>query len=256
MIRLAFETPIECMTDIQPLADFDWILAHEVLQNKEYAEFYKNSTRMKVLDNSVNELLTPCSFRDIEKSAEIVNPDWIVSPDWLGDGKKTFDYFSEFKTNLGIGFTGGLLPVLQGSTLTECFSYAEKYQKLEVEQLAIPYDITCKRTDSLEKMAISRLSIVTTLLRKKSFKWIHLLGLTSLFELESYSNWPKVSLTLDTGSPIANGLAGRKYGKAELLGKSVPTYEVMEESMKAVGIEMADWSLVFYNIAYLRKLTA
>ena len=255
MISFALECPTECLRDIQPLADFEWILAHKVLQDKEYAEYYRDSTRMKVLDNSVNELLTPVSFRDIEKAQAIVNSDYIVSPDWLGDGKKTFDYFKDFIDNLGASSLKAL-PVLQGGSVAECLSYARKYLELEVVNIAIPYDLTCIRTDSLEKMAISRMAIVTDLLRSKSFRWIHLLGLTSLFELEVYRGWPDTTISLDTGSPIANGLANKKYGVDELLGKSIPTFEVMEEDMKAVDIAEADFSLVYYNIAYLRKLTA
>lgn len=255
MISLAFECPTECLEQIQPLADFEWLLAHKVLQDSEYAEYYKNSTRLKVLDNSVNELLTPVSFRDIEKAQAIVNADWIVSPDWLGDGRKTFEYFKEFRENLGAS-SEHALPVLQGSSVTECLNYSEKYLRLGVTNLAIPYDLTCDRTDSLEKMAVSRMNIVTNLLKLNVFKWIHLLGLTSLIELEVYKDWTSTKISLDTGSPIANGLAGRRYGVDTLLDKRVPTFKVMEDDMKASDIAMASWDLVFYNIAYLRKLAA
>ena len=48
-IKLALECPTRLLGDIQPLADFDFILAHLVLQDKEYAEYFSRSKRWKIL---------------------------------------------------------------------------------------------------------------------------------------------------------------------------------------------------------------
>lgn len=247
-MKLALECPTALLEDIQPLADFDWILAHLVLQDREYAQFYSQSTRMKILDNSTNELLEPCSLSDIAKTAEIVKPDYIVAPDYLGDHLSTEKALDEAVAVFGLG---RVFPVVQGHTLGHVLECTEYIAKTGFNRVAVPYDLTCNREDSIEKMASAREEVVSRLILLNNFEWIHLLGMTTLEELESYRSISQVK-SIDTGSPVLNGLEGLRFGKDALLPKKQPTMSQMEAYVhhhsKYGSLE------IYYNIAYLRKV--
>jgi len=242
-MNIAFESPTPLLEDIQPLADFDWILTHLVNSDKEYTEFYRNSTRYKVLDNSVNELLEPCSLEDMQKAEDMLGGvDCVVPPDYLGDSSKTKEALVEALT---IWDQGILLPVIQGRNMDGVKEFAKTTMDLGFTRVAVPYDILCSRYDTLEEMAESRISVVKSIL--PFFEWIHLLGVTALDEFGHYKGM-KVQFSVDTGSPILNGLYSRRYGRDTLLPKIIPTMEQMKLDR--------DWysPTTYYNIAFLRKI--
>ena len=69
-MKLALECPNYLLKDLQPLTDFDFILTHLVLQDKVYAEYYRESRSFKILDNSVNELGIPCSLEEMVQALD------------------------------------------------------------------------------------------------------------------------------------------------------------------------------------------
>jgi len=242
-VQLALECPTQLLPEIQPLADFDWILAHLVLKDKAYADFYSNSTRFKVLDNSVNELLQPLGLDEIKRAASIVKPNLVVPPDFLGDAEKTQQSLIEAQKVFG---RGTLLPVVQGSDLQGVIEYVDYLLNLGYHQLAVPYDILSTRTDELSKMSFNRSRVVHKILGRASLgAEVHLLGFTTFTELSNYNGFQVRSI--DTGSPVSNGMYGLYFGRDELMSKQHPTFEVMEV---APGIY---WDAIYYNIAYLRK---
>ena len=247
-MRLALESPTQLLGTVQPLADFDFILAHLVLKDEKYADFYRKSTKFKILDNSTNELLEPCSLEDLETADRLVGPcNLIVSPDFLGNADMTLDALALACTKFG---KSRILPVVQGKTLDEVDLCAEEIWKLGLTLLAVPYDICCKRTNTLQRMASTRQEVIA-LLESKYFGpdfEFHLLGMTTLEELEAYTEDSRV-ISIDTGGPILMGLYGHRYGSNLLPPKITPTYNQMDLCNLKLG--EAD---IFYNIAYLRGL--
>ena len=248
MVKLALETPYWLM-NLQSLADFDFILAHKVLQDKNYAGWYKRSGRYKILDNSTNEKYEPMPWDKLIEAANIVGAGTIVAPDWLGDAEKTY---SECQ-RLSKSTTCLLLPVLQGSSVTECIEYSKKYRKLGFTNIAIPYDICHSKGDYLQDMADSRFSVVKSLV---DFK-VHLLGMNTVEELTRYNSSHSI-VSIDTGSPILNGLDFRRFGKDILLPKGTPTLNWIEstyrEELKEDPLRDKRVGTVYYNIAFLRRL--
>lgn len=247
-MQLALECPTSLLEEIQPLADFDWLLTHKVLEDEGYANFYKNSKRWKVLDNSVNELLQPCSLSDMQKAAEVVSLGSIVRivpPDFLGN---SFETISALEEAIKVFGRTGLLPVIQGSDLSDCLRCAQYIKKEGFRGVAVPYDITCRRTDLAETMGEKRQEVIGRI--RGLFYWIHLLGMTTIKELESYRTVPEVQ-SIDTGLPIMCGLKGIKLGEEEVLFKAVPTLDRMQEDLGS-GKSGINWALIYRNIAYLR----
>lgn len=246
-MKIALECPTSLLGDIQPLADFDWILAHLVLQDGGYADYYSKSERFKVLDNSVNELLTPCTLEELEEAARIVNPNLVVAPDYLGDAhatrmalKRTIELFGLEK----------VYPVVQGSSLDSVLDCLDYILKLGFDKVAVPYDILSNREDKPEGMASRRLEVVNHIVSRIPVGFhIHLLGFNTIEELRSCNKgWVK---SIDTGVPIMMGLQGKRLDLDRLPDKKEPTLD----RMKASWVDRErDLAKTFYNIAYLRKV--
>ena len=246
-MKLALECPTQILYEIQPLADYDFILTHLVFEDKTYRDYYKSSKRWKILDNSCNELLKPVPISALAEAAELVEPDLIVAPDYLGDSKRTLESIKESIRVFGIE---KVLPVVQGSSYKEALNCFEEIASLGCECIAVPYDMGCERTDHPDQMALGRMQLVTSIISRVPISYyIHLLGMTTLEELTSYaSGWIK---SVDTGVPIMMGLDGRRLGRDRLRDKSQPTLSRMVSKDNYY-----DLGGCFYNIAYLRKVLA
>ena len=249
-MNIALETPTELLQVVQPLADFDWILAHLVLEDASYAQWYRESKRLKVLDNSVNELLEPLDLVEMVKAANVVIPDYVVAPDFLGDQVKTLNAL-----NLAADAFGKevILPVLQGSTLEECQASAKAIKAWGYRRISVPYDILSDRRNfSLNQMGENRNTLIANL--GVNFSWIHLLGFTTPKELLSYKERLNI-LSQDTGKPIMWGLRKDMMGEGEdylyqepqgdpTLGKMDLEEEITHRYL---------WC-VYRNLAYYRKV--
>lgn len=246
-MKLALETPTNLLRQIQPLTDFDFILAHWVLEDEEYAQHYQRSTRFKILDNSTNELLVPCSMKDMKKAAEIVSPDWIVAPDFLGDASKTLEAIKSMESWWSIYST---MPVVQGATLEEAKECAKGIAQT-FSRISIPYDITKSREDPVTVLAEGRWAVLEAI--APLFSTIHLLGFNTVEEISRVAAFqPKVE-SLDTGVPVMMGL--NKRPMVELMDKKDPTLSRMvpwEGNDSLIGSGQLGW--INYNIAYLRKV--
>ena len=239
---LSLEMPTGMLELVSPLTDFDFALTHLILADEEYRKYYKEAGNFLILDNSVNEVGTPTTIRELEEAASYVDPDVICPPDFLLDADKTLDALEDA---VDVFEKEKLLPILQGDNYNVAIDCAWEIKKMGFSKIAIPYSITKDRkADKREDMAEARYNIINTI--HVLFDWVHLLGVTTLNELGSYGDAPNVS-TLDTGLPITAALKG--YGLAD--NELHPKNEKLEYDS---DITPAACSLAFYNIAYLRTI--
>lgn len=241
-MRLALECPTELLENIQPLADFDWILAHLVLSDDGYANFYAKSTRYKVLDNSVHELREPMELEELKEAADRIKADLVVAPDYLNDHFSTIDALEKATKLFG---KERILPVVQGHEyryILECFDYI---LKMGFDKTAIP----ARRATGLSLMAQKRKDVVTSLVNKAPIGFrFHLLGMTTLEELYNADKlWIE---SIDTGCPVLYGLKGIKFGVDDLPAKLVATMNQLSMD----EYDYNDLSLVYYNIAFVRRI--
>jgi len=250
-MKLAFECPTPMLDDIQVLGDYDFILAHLVLKDPVYAKWYRESSRKKILDNSTNELLEPCTFEEIQAAADIVIPDLIVAPDYLGDTNLTLKSVTEALTLWPLS---KILPVVQGQTLEECKECLSSLDSMGFLKIAIPYDITCERLTSLETMGKTRSKIVQVAL-SLGFKKIHLLGFTTLEELWSYRldfRSESIDWSIDTGKPILYGLEDKDLDTVNKEVQGEPT--LLKIGNTPPGLLIDKMARVYRNIAILRQV--
>jgi len=269
MISLAFETPDGMLQQLQPLGDFDWVLAHRLSESKAYLEYYRSleeaeatvseRPRFKVLDTSTNELFAPVGIQQLACAAYLCRPDYVVAPDWLLDAQKTVDSLNEFESSLHF-FPGGtqILPVIQGVTVEVCLWSVSVYLNKGCNVLSIPYDITVTRDIDTERMSQARQGLLEQILLDFPgvLNWIHLLGFTNIEEMNKISRKslenPTICFSLDTGFPIMQGLQGKELYKNEDRYKKIPTYNQMKDISYA-DAEAKDLLLVHRNIALVRK---
>jgi len=239
-MKLALECRTDMLEMVQPFADFDWILAHKVLKDNAYAEWYRNSKNVKFVDNSVNELGEPLSVEELKEAFEEVGGTYLVAPDYLGDTGRTIGAYQECIKVLPKEKVVG---VIQGSDFTGAFECLGAYGK---GLISVPYDLCSQKTDPPWLMALRRSLFISNLPRDGSIL-IHLLGFNTLDEFYWYQNMPFV-LSIDTGIPILLGLQGLDI-LDPLEGKEKPTYPQMEK----LELTQKGWTAILRNIALLRR---
>lgn len=250
-MQIGFECPSDILEEIQPLGDFDFVLAHLILKDEIYHDHYKkksghSTSRLLILDNSVNELGNPCGIEEMVEAAIEVSPNFIVPPDFLGDMKSTLHSLDDFIKVVGNELPGvRLLPVLQGSTSNECVTCSMNYQQRGFKQVAVPYDIICTKDKSLQYMASKRVEVIWRI--SEGYDWIHLLGMTDPNEFSKYKGL-SCKLTLDTGSPILHGLHGIH------LSETAKLFDKTKCSLDRMDHHKNDLAMVKENIEYLKEL--
>jgi hypothetical protein len=239
-MKLALECRADMLEMVQPFGDFDWILAHKVLGDEKYADWYKESGNIKFIDNSVNELGEPLPIDKLKEAFEKVGGTYIVAPDYLGEADKTIAAYEEcikaFPKEKVIG-------VIQGPTFTDAFECLNTYGKGVV---AIPYDLCSKKTDPPWLMGLRRCLFVTNIPKDQGI-FVHLLGFNSLDEFFWYQTNP-IIMSIDTGVPILLGLEGLDI-LDPLESKEEPTLNRMEK----IELTQQGWTGIIRNIALLRK---
>jgi len=237
-MKLSLESRTDLLKLVQPLADFSFILAQEVLKDEEYAQYFAEDDKVKYLDNGLNENGEPMSIEDLKQANEKVGGDcYIIAPDWRGEAGKTFEAYVETCKEFG---EDRVIGVMQGSTPVECLSCTNVYKGV----IAIPYRVLSGPTDLPDTMALRRALLISNM---PNGRLIHLLGLTVLEELEWYENRPNV-MSIDTGVPILMGLR-EEHIEDGLKDKSQPTHKLAAD----LELTQKGYLASVINIATLRR---
>lgn len=239
-IKIAFECRTDMLELVQPFADFDWILAHKVLEDERYTGYYKKSGNTKFVDNSVNELGEPLPIDKLREAFDKVGGTYVVSPDYIGDADKTIASYLECIKVFPKEQVAG---VIQGPTFVDAFECLRTYKG---GFICVPYDLCSVKTDPPWLMALRRTLFIAHVPRDQSFI-VHLLGFTSLDEFYWYQANPIVS-SIDTGVPILLGLQGLDI-LDPLASKETPTFAGLEK----LELTQKAWTAIIRNIGLLRR---
>jgi len=248
-MRLAMEIPKPFLHNLTSLTDLDFTLAHLILEDDEYRQFYTNQAeigRFVIMDNSFHELGHPLSPEELKQAASLSKPNIIIAPDKLGDYRFGMEAFHA---------TRNILPrhqkiafVLAGASPSE---RAEMFMKLKdhADMICFPF-------------RAPRLEWFLDLTRKipDHIKWpprIHLLGVNELNELSAFRQAfntfgvPHNRLSVDTAKPIKFGLLGHKLTASIQTLRGLPATEKIISGF--AGDIQAAYPDIVYNVAYLRK---
>jgi len=251
-VKIALECPHALLHSVEQVTDFDFLLTH-LLVNGSYREYYLQKPpqrRTRILDNSTNELGRPVSLQDLSNAAIAIRPDYVCPPDYTKDKDSTIKAVMD---SCFYDFVGAkILPIVQGKDLTETEECLKEYRDMGYDRVAIPYDITLGQSHTLVAMEAIRPRVVWQSL-SLGFQHIHLLGMNTLEELKFYCKTREVE-TLDTGTPITNGLELVRFGRDELVEKKKKLdFDWVPEQDPSMEIKL---KLIYFNIAYLRRLVS
>ena len=240
-MKLSMEIPSLLLPKLSPLCDIDFILAQFVLSDPAYAEFYKRSTRHKLMDNGFHERGEPMTVAEMVKAAELCKPDVVIAPDWLDEPAKTFEGLMLAKRR----FPGGtkLATVLQGRDRSERLAFWSAVRPI-VDTVCLPF----KR----DRFAWFNELVGST---NTTTKWpprLHLLGMKSLEETKHFAvAFEDLRMTdrcsIDTGKMVKLGLANETFHEGmDLRGKGL-----LDHSISTCTPEQL--ANILYNVAYARK---
>ncbi len=242
-MKISHEIPKQLFPFHNSISDYPYFLSH--IENQEYVDFYKRKfkeSQFSICDNGCFELGKSIDSDILYKRVLEMKPSHLILPDTLHDMQKTVNdcsmFVNRFHRSLqssNISYIG----VLQGNTFEELHTCLEKYIKLNVSYIAIPFD--CINNSDWHNI------------RYIFFKWLlstypgyerlnfHFLGIQNPSELLLYSSELKNRITsIDTSSPIINGWLGNEYGEFGLKGEKpkLKLAEHLDEKLNDNQIEL------------------
>lgn len=232
MIGLAQEIPTSMLATWSPLADLDFILAHKVLEDDAYAEFFRcrDARRELILDNSYHELGYPLELSDLLEAAERCRADYVIAPDRIGDAEHNCRMFLKAKQ------------VLAGYGVAVVMTGADDSTPRDRDNFLV----NVKHADMLcctFKQPLRHPWYSTSHVARTHFKRVHLLGVSSLEELSLWAHtalWhPVIEFSVDTGKALKWALRGKKLDELESLRSNAETTTLgqpSEASQHILGI--------------------
>lgn len=237
MLKLALELPTAKLNNWAPLLDLDFVLAHKVLQDPNYAEFFRlrNPQREVILDNSTHEFGKPLPFAELEKACRAVQANYLIAPDIVPaatEGKVTTEQFqqnlrwlTETAEYLDSSTTAtGIAAVLCGNDVDEIDDYLDLCVQHSVDVLCF----TFHNPNRLEwwHLFVEHDAFFT-------IDRIHLLGMHTEEELKK---WVEISeehegldFSFDTSKPLKFGVQKELLENVKnLRGGPVRSKEVLE----------------------------
>lgn len=238
-IGLAVEAPAFLLPTLAVHTDYDFAIAHRVLEDADYAAYfrYREKGRECILDNSFHELRKPISVTDLLAAAEVINPTYIVSPDVMGDLNTTIANYEELQ-RYKHGYR--VAAALVGETPEEREACIDAVKGADM--ICLPFD------------APRYLWFLEQFPHRWYWKRVHLFGVSERIELPVWRVFAStLTLSIDTGKPVKFGLLGSQLAERRTWRKASLSSTRLLELTEATP-EQIDLAVV--NTLYLRTLLA
>lgn len=220
-MRAALVSPTTLLESVQPFSDYHLILAHKVVYDRHYCDFYAQRSKEGdyiILDNgAVEKGGRSVPLKTIVLAAVLTKPDVVVLPDYLFDSDRTLDELENALRSPHLKFLRRVLPdvklcaVVQGvdrSDWLECFDILNNPRN-GIDHLGIP-----KITGQL----FEHRWVVLEKIRKRVKKVCHLFGVWWKDSLDDIQKEAMFSFVegVDTPKPLrlaAHGLTLDDWNK-------------------------------------------
>lgn len=251
MLKLALEIPTSQLKRWSPLLDLDFILAHKVLNDKHYADFFasREKGREVILDNSTHEFGVPIPLDQLRLAAQLSRANFVIAPDIVTEEMSQEQYFKNLRwmqeaATALFGFN--VAAVLCGRTTMERNAYTSRCVG-RVKMLCFTFHDR-RRFEWWEEFSCHAYS--------GYFPRIHVLGMASVDELKRWvdvsEKYPQYSFSFDTCKPLKWGVQGKRLDQIDgtVRGGSVKSKDVLEMT------HFTDEQIqcIEENISYLRKV--
>ena len=220
-MKIAFITGMNYL-DLMKEGDIAFALAHQVLINKEYANYFINSKQYKIIDNGAAELGKSIEPEELLRAARMINADEIWCPDKLYDKKETLNLTKNFLTKMTEEDNKRfkLVGLAQGRTMSEWIDcYEQMLEMPEISVMAISkYSVECFREIcGNDDFSVCREACVMYLDSNDLIKKpLHLAGANCRWinEIKFMKKFPFVRST-DSNIPFKLGVMGLKIDECE-----------------------------------------
>lgn len=244
--KISHECPLDLLEMSKLFNDYEYSLLH-LMDIPEYKNFYKNTNRYHILDNSAFEFQFIDGGFDLDYFIDIINevkPSTIVIPDVIANKDKTIESFKTFPFEK-LTYTPLTMGVVQGETfeeLKECFEFMNE----NADIVSLVFHSPAYQTLGYETKDLNnthgRIYFYESI-RDELKKPLHLLGCSTPTEFKYYK---EDVMTIDTANPIQWAILGEELNLKEkpncVLDRDVITSTTKNKNM------------VLNNIKEFRKL--
>lgn len=265
MFKISCEVPICLLENSKQFNDYDYALYHLIDKYKKYKEFYKNSSREVILDNSAYEFFIKKEELNIDKFAECVqeiNPSYFIIPDKLNDYKSTISYFEEWVVKYSF-IKNKKIGVVQGDNLIE-FVNCYNFIKDKVDKIAISFGYNFLPSlvpnafknfyNKYQLYALGRLNLLVFLESNNIIdknKLHHLLGSYLPYEYTYYkSSKYNFIESIDTSFPVKSGYHLKKIN----MNWEDKKEEILIDDFIDKNLSEEQKFIILYNIKKMKDL--
>lgn len=261
MIHLACEAPKIWMEEVSKSTDFEYALAHLILQDSEYLAYFKRMLKNGkdvILDNSAFELLEPLEAEEVLRARDLImegnydskNHVRVIAPDILGNRELTVLKAAQFRS-LGELRNCDVLVTLQGMSLEDRFQCYKDYRWNRFTEIAIPAGWNLvdgkpvSNTNEEERIKLIQRIEET----ERGLIRIHLLGCTKFDEtLKRYREFKTVR-SIDTSYPVLAAWENR-----DLKDDPAKSRVKMNEIFLHTCTENGSKDLIYKNILTFKEM--
>lgn len=252
MIKLACEIPTSRIKEWSPLVDLDFILAHKVLDDPNYAKLFKERSkdRKVILDNSTHEFGRPLPFEDLRRAADLCKADVVIAPDIVNPNIDYKQYIQnmEWIYQAGKHLHGYYIgAVMCGKGPIQRETWLERASKVA--------DMLCFSFHMPQRLEWWKHFADTVYVRR--FSNVHILGMISITELRRWvkisEKYPEIEFSFDTCKPLKLGVQSLEFSQYEdtnLRGGSINSKSILEMKSFSEVQEMC----IRRNISYLQAV--
>lgn len=260
MISISHELPLSLLKYDNKWNGYSFCLPSFYLKYPEYKQHYleaKSLGREIILDNGIFE---GDNFSN-EELIEIINelkPNKFVVPDSWNNSEKTWNKAEEWIEDIRplLPLETKLMVVMQGNTFQEIKELYIDCKILGYTHFAINHSsksyVSNFHPNILVEQMFGRINLISYLYSSKTIKpndSLHLLGASLPQEFIYYPEEYNFIKSVDTSSPIINGLLGTRYNRWGMLSKPSPK---MEKFMEKEFIE-ADHTMMSNITSNIRE---
>ena len=244
---VSHEVPKTLLNDSLKFNDYDYFLIHQIINFKEYKDFFnvsKKLNRRQILDNSCYELKESFDFDKFANFVKELKPSEYLIPDCFNDKEKNLELFDKWMTKYS-NLEGTKIVTLHGKTIND---FIESYKYFDNYNVKIAFNFAETMFKDFGSLSEGRKKVFKDLLPYiNQNKKHHLLGCYLPQDFEFFKNFSFIE-TIDTSSPICSAFELKKYPISEK-----PKITIDEVQNTEPTLEILD--LINYNTFYFKKYT-
>lgn len=238
-MKLGMEIPIVHLEHLSPLLDFDFAIAHRVLNNGIYRDFYAKqaeSGRHVILDNGFHELGKPVDVRTLARAAELCKASIVIAPDSLDDYNLTWNSMTLCLEQMDPQRLAG---AVVGDTRLERATLVDMYFEKKVGTICFPY--RRDRVSWLEELYQDDFDF--------SAQNVHFLGMRSFEEcILLQAMHPEA--TFDTSKPLKWAYRSARMDTLDIVHGGWSDYDSF---LEAPALTQEQTEIALYNLCLLRQ---